>query len=172
MKSTFNKAHRAAVRRMIWGRWNRNKDISQEVAAKSEEYILPQLEKKKGKKKVIRQDLSDAKFQTQPILNESLSISLCLSKLYNTTIQWYSITTKATVKVHFINSKKLQSFYSTAILDFKLKHIFLFSTTHNLGKPFQPAEHICALRNKYKQFNRSLMKHFLFFIGGKKIRKF
>lgn len=55
-----------------------------------------------------------------------------------------------------------------AILDSELKLlIFLFSTAHNFRKTFQPDEHICAVCNKCKQFNRSLMKHFLFFIGKK-----
>lgn len=95
-----------------------------------------------------------------------LFLFVSISQSSNTMIQLYSTTTKATVKVGYINSRKLHSFYSTGGLQTETAH-FSLSTARNHGKPFWPAKHICAVCNMCEPFNRSLMKHFLLFIVEK-----
>ena len=104
--------------------------------------------------KMARKKWRDRAYLMQIVLNTTcfkwVSPLVYASQSYNSMIQLYRTTTKATVEVSYINSKKnyTHSFYSIAILDFKLKlNIFLFSTTEKSCKTISPSwAHLCSVQ--------------------------
>ena len=139
---------------MIWERWDRSRETRQEVAAKREETVYFTTIFFFSPPKMARKKWRDRAYLMQIVLNTTcfkwVSPLVYASQSYNSMIQLYRTTTKATVEVSYINSKKnyTHSFYSIAILDFKLKlNIFLFSTTEQSCKTISPSwAHLCSVQ--------------------------